>query len=480
MHPNSAPSRCAAEIHEVTVRFGETRAVDGVSLELRAGEIHALLGENGAGKSTLLKVLAGVLHPQHGAVHVAPGTRIAWVPQELELPWTLTVEDWLFLGSERKNRWRLLDRKRQRAIAGEWLARFGISVDPSESLGRLSAPVLKWLQIVRALRSRPHLLLLDEPTAMLSHVDCASLFPHLRALAQEGVAVVLVTHRLAEVLAAADWVTVLRDGRVAASGARAAMSARDLICFMAGEAPRAATHKPLPQPRVALEVRALDAGILRCVSLAVRAGEIVGVAGLAGSGRSTLLEALAGLRPFQAAQFSCEQPAILVPEDRLRKGLAFTLSARENVFLPAPRWWVRPLWERRQTQMWFDALRIRAPGVDAPIASLSGGNQQKVLLARALERHPRVLLLDDPTAGVDVTTKAEIHGLLHDLAERGCAILWASSDTQELLEVSHRVIALCRGRVVADLDAASATESALVALMTGAADTPASAAVDPT
>lgn len=470
VNANADEHNVIAELQGVVVRFGDTEAVAGVDLALRKGEVHALLGENGAGKSTLLKVLAGLLRPNEGSVRSLPGTRIAYVPQELELPWTLTVSDWLFLGHEIKTRWHCIDRRRQQRQTTEWLSRFGVAANPEVRLNSLSPPLLKWVQILRGARMQPDLFLLDEPSAFLSQADSERLFRHLRELRARGTAIVYVTHRLAEVAAVADWVTVLRDGRKVASGPQRSFLAGDLVRLMAGggATPMRPAHGSSKRGDVTLRVTGLTSGIVRDVSFCISAGEIVGLAGLAGSGRSTLLEAIAGIRHFYAREFWRAEPTALVPEDRFRKGLFYRLSLRENVFLPAPSCWLQPKRERDVLRAWLDRLHIRAPSTEAPIFSLSGGNQQKVLLARALRRAPRLVLLDEPTAGVDVATKAEIHRLFRQLARASCAVLWASSDAQELLEASHRVLALRHGRLVADLPVEALDETRLVALITGA------------
>ncbi|MCX8073261.1 MAG: sugar ABC transporter ATP-binding protein [Candidatus Binatia bacterium] len=462
------PPDTIAELHNVSVRFGDTRAVDAVSLTLRSAEVHALLGENGAGKSTLLKVFAGLVRPNTGAVRARQGIRVAFVPQELEMPWTLTVADWLFLGHEMKTRWHSLDRDRQRASASEWLRRFRLTLSADAPLATLSAPQLKWVQILRAASMKPDLLLLDEPTATLSLADTAVLFEYLTTMRASGAAVVFVTHRLAEIQSLADWVTVMRDGQVVASGPQPSFPPDHLLKLMAGSGKVQPSLPSPPQGTLCLQVAELSSGQVHGVSFTLQEGEIVGLAGLSGSGRSTLLEALAGLRPFTATRFFRVEPSAFVPEDRLRKGLLPSLSLRENVFVPAPHSWLHHRRERELLRPWLDRLRIRSAGPDAPLSSLSGGNQQKVLLARALRRQPRLLLLDEPTTGVDVATKADIYALLQSLAREGCGVLWASSDAQELLEHSHRVLALYRGRLIADRLSSSLNEAELVALITGA------------
>ncbi|MDX2168416.1 MAG: sugar ABC transporter ATP-binding protein [Deltaproteobacteria bacterium] len=453
-------------VEHATVRYGATTALDAVDLALAAGEIHAVVGENGAGKSTLLRVLAGALVPDRGTVARAPATRVAWVAQEPELPPDGTAAEWIFLAAELRGRLGWLRTAAMRDAAAAALAAVGAAIDPSARLGALSASQRKQVQVARAVRQQAPVWLLDEPTAVLGAAEAERLFAVARGVAAAGGAVVWVSHRLDEVLALADRVTVLRDGRRVASGAAADFDAASLVRQMVGRDVALGARRAGTRGAPCLQVRGLAAGRLRDVAFAVRAGEIVGLAGLLGSGRSTVLESLAGVRRARI-QADGHAVAVLLPEDRMRKGLIPTLGVRENLHLPAAGWRLQPSAERRATRDWIARLALRTPGVDAPIGALSGGNQQKVLLARALRRAPRLLLLDEPTAGVDVGAKADIHAQIRALADDGTAVLLASSDLPELLGLCDRILALYGGRVAAEFDAATVDEHALGAAITG-------------
>ena len=464
----------------LSMRYGATAALDGVDLELRRGEIHAIVGENGAGKSTLLRVLAGAEAPHDGRLASAPGMRIAWVPQEAVLPGDLEAAAWIFLACELRGRFGGLRTRAMATAAADALRAVGCHAAPTARLGDRTASQRTQVQLARALHTPPDLLLLDEPTAVLGAVDAARLLDLARQLAHGGTCIVYVSHRLEEVLGVADRITVLRDGRRIATHAGDAVDARELVRGMVGREVMAVEHRAdenLAGDEI-LRVNDLAVGHVRAVTLTVRAGEIVGLAGLVGSGRSAVLEGLAGLRPLRAGAVHHIAAPILVPEDRLRKGLVSTLSLRENLFLPSDGWRLRPAVERRGSAEWIARLGIRASGSEAAVDSLSGGNQQKLLLARALRRRSRLLLLDEPTAGVDVAVKAEIHAAIRALAAAGSAVLLASSDLPELLALCHRLAVLHRGRCVDIVAGADASEERVAGLMTGApevavADSPA-------
>jgi ABC-type sugar transport system ATPase subunit len=460
-----APALLAAQ--DLTVRYGATTALASVSLDLRAGEVHAVVGENGAGKSTLLRVIAGVVRAHAGHLRRS-AAGVAWVPQETVLPPDLTAAEWIFLGDELCGRFGWLRRAAMRDAATEALHDLGASVAASARLGTLSAPHRKQVQLARALRGRPEVLLLDEPTAVLGDAETQRLFRQVRDLKAHGTGVLYVSHRLDEVLAIADRVTVLRDGRWVSTDSVGTIDTSMLVHRMVGRdlAVRAHTDRAIGAPL--LQVRELAMAHVRDFSLTVRSGEVVGLAGLVGAGRSEILEGIAGLQPVACGQVECAMPPALVPEDRGRNGLVPTFSVRENVFLPADDTWLQPKRERRALARWMDRLGIRSRSTEAPIDSLSGGNQQKLLLARTLRHHPRLLLLDEPTAGVDVGAKAEIHELVQQLAADGAAIVLASSDLPELLLLCDRIVALRSGVVVGEVAAADASEARLAGWITGA------------
>jgi len=466
-----APLVCATGL---SVRYGATRALDGVDFDVRRGEVHAVVGENGAGKSTLLRALAGAEAHHTGGVGRAPGASVAWVPQAAELPADLDAAAWIFLGAELRGPLGWLRAGAMSAAAEEALRAVGCHAAPSARLCDLTASQRHQVQLARAMRGGPDALLLDEPTAVLGAAESERLFAAVRALARRGAGVVYVSHRLDEVVGLADRITVLRDGRRVATHAAAGIDVLDLVRAMVGrDIDRTGRRGGDRAGEVRLDLRDVAVGHVRGVSLAVRAGEIVGLAGLVGSGRSSLLEGVAGLRRLRAGTVSAAAPPVLVPEDRQRKGLVPTLCLRENLFLPPEGWRLRVGAERLRTVEWIERLAIRTGGSEAAIDSLSGGNQQKLVLARALRHAPRVLLLDEPTAGVDVGAKAQIHAAIVRLAAAGTAVVLASSELAELLVLSDRIAVLCRGTCAGVVDARDASEERLAALMTGAAEPPA-------
>jgi ABC-type sugar transport system ATPase subunit len=313
--------------------------------------------------------------------------------------------------------------------------------------------------------------MLDEPTAVLGDAETRALFALLHRLRQQGAAILYVSHRLEEVLAIADRVTVLRDGRRVSTDPVSAIDSDELVRRMVGRDVPTRGHRPRTYGTAALTLSALVVAHAGPLSVDVRAGEIVGLGGLVGAGRSEILECVAGLRSRRSGCFESVTAPMFLPEDRASRGLVAALSLRENLFLPAPRWLLQRIKERQGTQEWIDRLRLRCGGTDVAIESLSGGNQQKLLLARTLRRGSRVLLLDEPTAGVDVGAKAEIHDIIRRLADDGAAILLASSDLPELLVLCDRIVALRQGSVVGVVEAAETGEEVLAAMITGASPT---------
>jgi ABC-type sugar transport system ATPase subunit len=450
----------------ITVRFGGTTALDEVDFDLAAGEVHALVGENGAGKSTLVRVIAGALRPAAGTLTVAPDTPVAWVPQEPELPPDCTAEEWIFLGHELRGRLRWLRQTEMRARAAAALAAIGSRTSPAARCGDLPVSQRKQVQLARALRVGAGVLLLDEPTAVLGADDAARLFTAVRTARAAGAGVVYVSHRLDEVMALADRVTVLRDGRRVATAAVAEVDAHRLVHLMVGREIDAGTRTHAPMGEPLLRIAGLTGGRLDGVALHVRAGEIVGLAGLLGAGRSAVLESIAGLRRC-AGTIACAAPPVLLGEDRARTGLVPTFGVRENVFLPAPTWRLREREERRATEEWITRLAIRADGPDAPIASLSGGNQQKTLLARALRRASRCCCSTSRPPASTSAPRPTSTRRSAPLPPTDTAILLASSDLPELLHLCDRVIALYAGRVVGEFDTRTCGEAPIAAAITG-------------
>ncbi|MFI5364566.1 MAG: sugar ABC transporter ATP-binding protein [Candidatus Binatia bacterium] len=457
------------EARGLVARYGATTALDGVDLTLYAGEVHAVVGENGAGKSTLLRVLADAVRPAKGTLHSRGGTRLDWVPQETVLPADLTAAAWIFLGHEIRGALGTLQERAMQRAAATALQAVGCNATPTARLGTLAVTQRKQVQLARALHAAPDVLLLDEPTAVLGEAETAALFAQIRARRQRGTAVLYVSHRLDEVLAIADRVTVLRDGQRVSTDTVTAVDVATLVRRMVGRDVQRHWNAERSPGAVLLRLDDVATAHVRGLSLSVRRGEVLGLAGLVGAGRSEVLEAIAGLRPLRGGRIDCATRPVFVPEDRGSKGLVSTLRLRENLFLPADGWLLHRARERRDARAWIERLGIRASGTEAAIDALSGGNQQKLLLARALRHTPQLLLLDEPTAGVDVGAKAEIHDLIAQLAARGTGVLMASSDLPELLGLCDRIVALRGGRRVAVLAVTDATEPRVAALITGAA-----------
>jgi ABC-type sugar transport system ATPase subunit len=486
------------EARALTVDYPGVRALDAVTVAFRAGEIHAVVGENGAGKSTLMKVLSGSVRPTSGVVWLAgrevafnlPADAmragIAMVHQELNLVPTLDVAENIMLGREPGGALGIgVDRAAQRRRARELLALLGAELELSREAGSLSVAEAQFVEIAKCLASDARVLIFDEPTAVLGEHEAARLLARMRALRDEGHAIVFISHHLEEVVAVADRVSVLRDGVLVSEFARAdgALRGRDgveadegtLAAAMVGRVlgsiyPEKGVAKDAPP---AMELRAFGAvGRSAGVDLAIRPGEIVGLAGLIGAGRTETAEAIVGLRAaagellvdertvsFAGVREALRAGIAYVSEDRKGRGLHVTLSAIANMTLPTLDRHsmifgahVNGGAERAVTARWIESFSIRCARPQAPISALSGGNQQKFALARWLEARPRVLIVDEPTRGVDVGAKAEIYRIIANLASHGLACIVISSELPELIGLSHRVVVMRAGRVVGEVD----------------------------
>lgn len=488
------PSPEALRVEGLCKRFGAVVALDGVSVSFLRGEAHGVVGENGAGKSTLMRILAGVETPSAGSVFVRGAARwprsptearssgIAMIHQELSGVADLGVAENLFLGREPTRRG-MLDRRRMRTEATRWLDRLGGGIDPDARLVDLPMAQRQRVEIARALSENAGLLILDEPTAGLGEQDRHALFAVLRDLKRRGMTLLFVSHDLDDVLALCDRVTVLRDGQLVATLDRettAASTPSTLAKLMVGR-PLADHFPPRREPgdEVVLDVAGWTSRDVADVSFTVRRGEIFGLAGLMGAGRTELAESLFGLRPATGTLRIGGQPVAprgprdaiaaglaYLPEDRKESGLALDLSVAANITLASLRRYGRFVLDRQAegeaARAQIGRLGIRAPSELAPVATLSGGNQQKVLLAKWLDVRPRVLIVDEPTRGVDIGAKEDIYRQLHALAAEGLACVVISSELNELLGLCHRIGVMRRGRLVAILDGPTATDHALL------------------
>lgn len=476
-------------VRNVTKSFGGVKALDGVGLTLRAGEIHALMGENGAGKSTLIKVLTGVYTPDDGAMEfggkvIAPrSTReaeaagISTVYQEVNLVPTLSIADNILLGRQ-PTRFGFLDKKAIKQRAEAALARLGLKLDVSLPLSSCSMAQQQLVAIARALDIQARLLILDEPTSSLDEREVEFLFGILRRLRDEGMAMLFVTHFLDQVYAISDRITVLRNGTFVGDFAAAELPRLKLIGAMLGrnfeEMQHAGSQSPAPASKernAFLEASSLGKrGVMEDVSLAAAPGEVVGISGLLGSGRTETAKMLFGVLPPDRGHLKINGTETIIrsPRQAVRNGLAFCsedrksegiiphLSVRENMILAiqASRGPLRLLARSEQETIaahYIRALNIKTASAETPIMNLSGGNQQKVMLARWLAMQPKLIILDEPTRGIDVGAKAEIEKLVHSLRAQGMAVLFISSDIEEVVRTCERVVVLRDRRKIGEL-----------------------------
>jgi simple sugar transport system ATP-binding protein len=484
---NAAP---LLELRDIHKRFGPVEALQGASLAVRAGEVHALLGENGAGKSTLMRVAYGMIQPDAGGILIdgtpsilrtpraARQAGVGFVHQHFTSIPALSVAENVALYSE----WPVGTRKLEERVTA-LTTRLQLPLDPGALAGSLPVALLQRLEIVKALAADARILLLDEPTGVLAPSEATELLKRARAFATAGGAVVLITHKLAEALRAADHVTVLRQGRVVLSHPAAGLGSRELTEAMIGDA--ALADEPPPAailataPRV-VHVAGLDVaragglGIaVRQVSLDLHEGEIVAMAGIEGSGQRELLRAVAGIIPVLRGTRQVSEPVGFLPEDRTTEALIGSMSLTENMALGLlhSASWVRGGridWSaaRHETAGVIDSYAIRAPGPDVPAASLSGGNQQKLVVARALARQPRVLVAENPTRGLDVQATRAVHDRLREAAMQGLANLVYSSDLDEVMLLGQRIVVMAQGTL--RLVPAGASRADIGALMLSA------------
>jgi rhamnose transport system ATP-binding protein len=483
---------------DVTKSFGGVRALAEVSFDVRAGEVHALVGENGAGKSTLVKVITGAHRPDAGTIEVrgrsvsmndpqrSRSLGIACIYQQPALFPDLTVSENISLRLERVGPWRVIRWGERRRRCAELLGRVGAGVSPDALASELTMPQQQLVEIAAAVGSGARILILDEPTASIGEREVENLFRVIRELRGRGVGMVYISHRLEELPQVADRVTVLRDGARVATLPMSSVDRAELIRLMVGRPVEAVFPKVSVAPGdVILETRNLGcqtSGVAG-VNVSVRAGEILGVAGLVGAGRTELARTLFGLTPADAGQILLRGRTVTigspveavrlgiayVPEDRRRHGVVQEMSVAANATLAILRNVARHGFidsgrERTIGASFVERLGIRTPSLDAPVGHLSGGNQQKVALARWLAAEPSVIILDEPTQGVDIGAKAEIHRLIADLASRGLAIVMISSELPEILGMSDRIAVMHAGTIAGVLDGADATQETVLEL----------------
>ncbi len=469
------------EARDISKSFAGLRALEAVSFDLRAGEVHALVGENGAGKSTFIRIVTGAEQPDAGTIaiggavvprldpHISRELGVAAIYQQPSLFPHLSVAENIAMSLERGTLWRRIDRTARRRRAAALLERIGASIDPDARVAGLTMPEQQVVEIAKALGADARIVIMDEPTASLSEREVERLFGIVARLREHAVGIIYISHRLEEIAAIADRITVLRDGETIATRAASEVSRPELIRLMVGrELDAVFPKRDIPAGDVALEARALTnhrTGV-RDVSFVVRRGEILGIAGLVGSGRTQLAETIFGLTPADGGDIllhgtrvpiNAPSDAIAlgiayVPEDRRQHGVVLEMSIAANASLAnlngvSHAGLIDRAAEESAAAKYVDRFRIKSPSVAAEVGSLSGGNQQKVALARWLSTRPSVLILDEPTQGVDVGSKAEIHALMQELAAEGMAVVMISSELPEILGMSDRIAVMHAGTI---------------------------------
>jgi ribose transport system ATP-binding protein len=491
------------EARGICKSFPGVQALDGVDLTVRAGTLHAVIGENGAGKSTLMNILAGVFAPDVGSVDLA-GKRVRFrspseaqaagisiIFQELNLIPNLSVAENIFLGREPRNWLGLVDNRKMHADAKRLLNRLNAEIDPAAPVERLRVGAQQLVEIAKALSFDARILIMDEPTSAITDQEIKSLFRLIQQLKQQGVGIIYITHKLDELSGIADDVTILRDGRLVATKAFDELSHDEMVRMMVGRelgqqirnAAKLPKHEALRVEHISLR-HAQRPGdyVLRDISFSVRRGEILGIFGLMGAGRTELLQTVFGLHPGRATgnvevdgkaiEIRSPRDAIragiaLAPEDRKAEGLVLTMTAAENVSLAclerATRLGVlQPNRERALVRNFTDRMAVTKASLGRRVRKLSGGNQQKIVLSKWLATQPKVLLLDEPTRGIDIQAKQEIYSIINELAASGLALVLVSSELPEILMLSDRILVLVEGRLAAEFVRGEATEETVL------------------
>lgn len=481
--------------------FATVSVLKDISLGVEKGEILGIIGENGAGKSTLMKILSGIYEATSGELYIdgerrtfkAPADAkrcgVSIVPQEFNLCPDLTAAENVFLGAELLDKRGLVDQRKMRERASELLSSLGAAIDTEAKISALSPAQKQLIEICKAIAFEAKLLILDEPTTVLTKVEIDSLFRVMRNLKSQGLSLIYISHKLAEVKAVCDRVAILRDGRLVGESPIADITLEEMAQRMVGrELSDVFPSSVEPREKVLLEVEGLASpGRFDKVSFSIRAGEILGLAGLVGAGRTEIAEAILSVRPASGRVVvdgerlhlgrrgeAVEAGVGYLSEDRQGSGVMVSFSLAENATLVSlPRYSARALGfidkakERAHAEKWRLLFGIKAASIDQRLEQLSGGNQQKVSLAKSLDPEPKVLIVDEPTRGVDVGAKHEIYRLIHDLAEQGLAVLFISSELEEIIGMCSRVLVMREGRIAGSLESDEMSEENIMFLATG-------------
>lgn len=500
MLDDQAKERPVLEAINVSKSFGSVAVLFSLTMDLRPGEVHALIGENGAGKSTFMKVLAGFQQPNKGRILLdgeevtlppngaAEALGVVLIHQELNLAEQMTVEENIFMGRE-LSRFGVLDRKRMRAKVQSYLDRIGLNIRPSDRVSDLSIAEKQMVEIVKAISRDARVLIMDEPTAVLTEVETALFFKQVRQLKESGVSILFVSHKLKEVEAIADRITVLRDGQWITTAAASDLTPETMAELMVG---RELTDLYPPMHEVdvdaasVLEVQELTALGCNDISFELRKGEILGVSGLVGAGRSAVFEAISGVNPIESGRISLAgrefQPSsvakardhgvVYLTKDRKEKGLLLEQQMQPNLTLLALNKFATftGIDKKAEAAALDRAIRrfdIRAKTADTAVGDLSGGNQQKLLLAKVMEAEPKILIVDEPTRGIDVGTKQQIYHFIAALALEGVSIIIVSSEMPEIIGMSHRVIVMREGAIAGTLTGDDINEAEIMRYAAG-------------
>lgn len=501
---SSSEAPLLLKMRGITKRFPGVVALQGVSLSLKAGEVLALMGENGAGKSTLMKILGGVQPPDEGEIEIdgkpvtfdgvkdSKAAGIALIHQELMLAPNLDITSNIFLGNEgaKGGLFGPLNRPKMNAHAAELIARVGLKMPVTTPVSRLTAGQMQMVEIAKALSVQARIIIMDEPTSSLASAESEQLFKIIRQLKADGIGIVYISHRMQEVMDLSDRISVLRDGRYVGDLERADANHDKVVAMMVG---RELSNEYFPEKHartstdVMLEVKDLVLpGVPYAVSFSARKGEILGFAGLIGAGRTELMEAIFGVTPALSGSMTLDGKAYnptdprdgiaagvyLAPEDRKRHGLVLPMSVAQNTSLPnvssyAGFGWLNRKTEKDVAENGVKRMRTKTPSIEQAVVNLSGGNQQKVVLAKWLAMSPKILILDEPTRGIDVGAKAEIYRHMADLADQGITILMVSSDMEETIGMSDRVVVMHERKLKGVLERNELTQLAIADLMTG-------------
>jgi ribose transport system ATP-binding protein len=483
----------------ITKEFSSVRVLNDISVEIRKGEIFGIIEENGAGKSTFIKILSGIYEPTSGTIEFAGKSAelrdpkdakrigVSLIPQEFNLVPTLNVYENIFLGDELRRRSGLLDRRGMIERTRELMEGLNAKVDPSASIAGLSVAQKQMVEIAKAIKVDAKLLIMDEPTTVLTSHEIEILFKLIRSLKAKGVTVVYISHKLKEVKAICDRVMVLRDGEFICLEDTADLRTDEMARRMVGrELSQIFPAKSAPREELLLEVEGLTVpGVIADVSFKLRAGEILGFSGLIGAGRTELAETIMGIRKASAGkvvvagrELSAGSPAQAVragiaylSEDRQGSGILTSFAMNKNVTLVSLGDYARPFIDRKKeldkTRFYVDQFEIKAPSLDARLEKLSGGNQQKVSLAKSIDAAPRVLIVDEPTRGVDVKAKSDIYAFIRKLADTGLAVMFISSELEEIIGMCGRVLVMREGRVQGELDGEGINEEEIMYYATG-------------